>query len=191
MTLKHLAALAVIAILAGAVIGYQAGHAPAAYAHADTQDAPPEPSPQPSPTNQPIPTPVPTDRPQVRENANQTTNPERRPLTIPSTDDPFVWGPRTYHEDGFPERVWFTKQGRSGELAADLVVLLRGETLEFGAGLYELTGMVQVDEFGVWAAFLPSDMTLITSTGFNATTGDWKYRVIFLFHEVQRNGNQN
>lgn len=191
MNLSQLAMLALIAIVAGAIIGNQAADTPAASA----QVALPEPTLvnkitvlplDPTPTESPPdPTPIVTESPTTND------HPQRRPLILPNTGDPFIWGPRAWHEEGFPERVWFTKQGRSGELAAELVVLLRGETLEFGAGLYELTGMIQVSEFDVWAAFLPSDMTLITNTGYNATTGDWKHRVVFLFQEARRNGNQN
>lgn len=190
MTLQTLAMLALLAVLAGAVIGTQAGRPQEAFAEValveptrvyKTTDQPPEPSLTETPleaTSEPTPEPTPVPDPLV-------------PRIIPDTGDPFVWGARVWHEEGFPKRVWFTKQGRAGELAADLVVLLRGETLEFGEGLYELTGMIQVDETGVWAAFLPSDLTLITSTGFNATTGEWKYRVVFLFQEVRRNGNES
>ena len=189
MRIGPLAALALAAVILGLLVGLQVAEAyndPRAVIVATAATLPTETPTATEPVFVPTDTsPLPTVAP---EPTGAPTGEAGHPLVIPDTGDPFEWGPRTYHEDGFPKRVWFTKQGRSGELAAELVVLLRGETLEFGAGLYELTGMIQVDETGVWAAFLPSDMTLITSTGFNATTGEWKYRVIFLFNEVSRNG---
>lgn len=188
MTFRDLAALALLAIMAGAVIGLLAGRPQEAQAKALPKPTatPPAPTPAPSPTNQPEPTPAPTDPPLANQKIEQTTDDSARPEVIPDTGDPFIWGPRAYHVKGFPERVWFTKQGRSGELAAELLAMIRGETLEFGAGMYELKGMYSADESEVWAAFLPSDLSIITSTGYNASTGEWKYRVVFLFREVGR-----
>lgn len=196
MTFRDLAALALLAIMAGAVIGLQAGRPQVVQAKAlpEPSATPPAPTSVPSSTNQPEPTPAPgvtnqpepTDPPLVIQRIDQSTDDSTWPEVIPDTGDPFIWGPRAYHVAGFPERVWFTKQGRSGELAAELLAMIRGETLEFGAGMYELKGMYSADESEVWAAFLPSDLSIITSTGYNASTGEWKYRVVFLFREVGR-----
>jgi len=140
-----------------------------------------------------FPTPTPTDEPctencEPRPTPTSTEPPDgddepRLPRTgfLPDTSAPTEWDGRAWKE---PDSVntWYGHAGVGG-IAEDWLYLNPGDTFEFYGMEYVVTGWFKVAPESVWVIdgardMNPFGLTLITCTGYNTQTKEWRYRLV-------------
>ncbi len=156
--------------------------------------------PTPTPTDPPEPTPTPTDPPEVTPTPTNPPDPKPTPTELPKTGandelpttaDPFTWEPAAWQEEGYPDNLWLTHNGHSTAGFGDQIVMLqRGATFAhhaLGSSDYEVTGVMKVEATDTWIVDTiraSDELVVMTCSGYNLTTGEWKYRVIVFLQEL-------